>query len=97
MVAAADGASLDYVGIDADIRVIVLRCRAQDPESVGRSPCAKVIMTQRGQGPLTRRRTSSPIEMVRPIQSLSTKPCSSGPVATTMFGRNRRTSRRPSG
>ncbi len=31
MVAAADGASLDYLGIDPDIRVIVLRCCAQDP------------------------------------------------------------------
>src|SRR5206468_10083011 len=52
------------------------------PASAGRSPCGSVVMTQRGQGPVTRKRTSSPIAAVWSIQSFSTKPCVSGPVAT---------------
>jgi hypothetical protein len=38
------------------------------PESLGRSPCGNVIMTQRGQGSVMARRPLPPITTVRPIQ-----------------------------
>jgi len=43
------------------------------------------------------RRTESPIASTLPIQAFSTKSFSALVVTTTMFGRNRRTSKRPSG
>ncbi len=43
------------------------------------------------------RRTVSVIASVCPIQAFSTKPFSPFAVSTTMFARNRRTSKRPSG
>jgi hypothetical protein len=45
------------------------------PASFGMSPCASVVMTQQGHGPVTRKRTSSPIEIVWSIHSFSTKSC----------------------
>ena len=53
-VAALNRAALDHVGIDPHIRVIVLRCRTQN---VG-------ILRERGQGPVIRKRTLSPIATV---------------------------------
>jgi hypothetical protein len=84
-VAAADGPAIDDRGVDADVHSVVLSGRPEDPESLGRSPCGSVIITQRGHGSVMARRTVSPLTTVRPIQSFSTKPGSSLPVDTTML------------
>ena len=54
-------------------------------------------MTQRGQGPVMLRRTSSPMASVWPIHAFSTKSLTPSVVCTTTFGRKRRTSNRPCG
>src|SRR6266852_7893985 len=66
------------------------------PLSFGRSPWDSVVITQRGQGPVMLNRTA-PIASICPIQAFSTKSFSPFAVSTTMFGRNRRTSKRPCG
>ena len=58
---------------------------------------ANVVITQRPQGPVMWRRTSSPMASVCPIQASSTKPCSPPRASTTMLGRKRWTSNRPCG
>jgi hypothetical protein len=67
------------------------------PGSFARSPSGSVVITQRGQGPVMLKRTASPIATVRPIQAFSTKSFTPLAVSTTIFGRNRRTSKRPGG
>src|SRR5262245_33845453 len=67
------------------------------PGSLERSPCARVVITQRPQGPVMFRRTAVPMASVWPIQAFSAKPFSPEASCTTMFGRNRRTSKRPCG
>src|SRR5258707_8324622 len=67
------------------------------PVSRGRSPWGSVVITQRAQGPVMLRRTASPIARICPIQASSVKSFSPFAVSTTIFGRNRRTSKRPGG
>src|SRR5438309_415406 len=67
------------------------------PGSLGRFPCARVVITQRPQGTVIFRRTAVPMASVWPIQAFSAKPFSPEASCTTMFGRNRRTSNRPCG
>ena len=64
--------------------------------SLGRSPWASVTITQRWQGPVTARRTSSPSRRVRPTHAFSRKPAEPG-VSTRTLGRNRRVPMVPSG
>src|SRR5262249_17994606 len=66
------------------------------PGSAGKSACARVVITQRGHGPVTCSRTS-PSSRSRPTQVCSTKPRAPGPQSTTRLGRKRRTSNRPCG
>jgi hypothetical protein len=54
-------------------------------QSLGRSPCGSVIITQPRHGSVMARRTVSPTTIVRPIQPFSTQPASSLPVDTTML------------
>lgn len=48
--------------------------------SLGRSLWASVVITQRGQAPVTCRRTASPMASVRPIQPSSTIPVAGCPL-----------------
>jgi hypothetical protein len=66
--------------------VVLGRC-AQDTCIPGRLPWGSVVVTQRSQGPVMLRRTASPIARICPIQAFA--------VSTTIFGRNRRTSKAP--
>src|SRR2546428_2770776 len=67
------------------------------PGSLARSPCARVVITQRPQGPVMFRRTAGPMASVWPTQAFSAKLFSLGPSCATIFGRKRRASKRPSG
>jgi hypothetical protein len=65
-VAAADGSAVEHRGVDADVDPVVLGRVRRIPESLGRSPCGRVIITQRAHGSVMASRTSSPMATVRP-------------------------------
>ena len=73
----------------------MLGCRTQNSYISWKITLSRVVITQRGHGPVMLRRTVFLIVSVRPIQLLSTKPVSPFAVSITIFGPKSPLSKRP--
>jgi hypothetical protein len=93
----ADLATLQYGGIDPNVGPVVLGRCAQDtciPREIALRESGHHAAAA---GTSDAQTNGIPIARICPIQASSTKSFSPFAVSTTIFGRNRRTSKRPGG
>ena len=89
-ITAADLATPQHGGIDPNVGTVVLSCCAQDTRILREIALSEVVITQRAQGPVTLRRTASPIASIWAFKLLIIQVVLKGYIPAPLKSKTRR-------